>query len=538
MTKIEISDEFNPPSSPLTSLPPSDAEGEDNLQDYQFSRHQPTSDNAVPGCGAISADRLSSPLTSLPPSDVEDYPTSGQNKCKRDQSATTNKESIDYRPTISKRRKRSKTQNGTLIAPDQSATTKKELIDNTTTLSKKRKQSKTNSKQLLTPEEIALDESDAEDEDYQPNLQLEEDKSDDIRTGDPTGESRSRPGPSANNSRQPAPPTNTDSNARKRTRTTQTVAPRNPITTSLTLENYSTNGRQLGRPALEKLLNDPKRKTQNRPPSNILAEAQALQGYYTMDKMSLSLVGNTSLATLESALFEGPISRDRNGYTTWMSYSLANTAEISMPAGRQPEGFAEHNQNCRKWTQLTNTEKEIFQPKLFEKLAYAHFSEIATPVSQEERASDQEITEYMPHFTQLANLTKVSTHLKSGVLGQTIAKSLAVIEKRGREEIGKVAIQLQSIYKRFGIHSHLLVASWNPKTKLDDPMWNPEYTTCPRWAKYAKKNHHLARDFAIRSTAAQIESTDNKQVSNVNNKTPQESMRAKLSNLLNHEIST
>ncbi|EGG11558.1 uncharacterized protein MELLADRAFT_91136 [Melampsora larici-populina 98AG31] len=398
------------------------------------------------------------------------------------------------------------------------------------------KRQKNNSTQSLTPEEIALDRSDPDDEDYQPNLQLEEEDSDDMRTENPTDTSLSRPQPSTNNSSALNPPTNTDSNARKRTRLTTAAVPRTPITTSLTLDNYSNNGRQLGRPALEGMLNDPKRKTQNRPPSKVLAEAQALQGYYTMDKMSLSLVGNTSLATLELALFEGPISRDRNGYTTWMSYSLANTVDISMPAGRQTKGFAEHNQNCRKWTLLTDDEKEIFQPKLFEKLAYAHVSNIATPVSDEERATDQEISQYMPYFTQLANLDKVYKHLQSGVLGQTIAKSLAVIEKRGREEIGKVAIQLQSIFKRFGIHSHLLVASWNPKTKLDDPMWNPEYTTCPRWAEYAKKTHHLARDFAIRSTAAQIETTENKKSSNQNNQTTQESMRKKLTNLLNHEI--
>ncbi|EGG12824.1 uncharacterized protein MELLADRAFT_76369 [Melampsora larici-populina 98AG31] len=335
------------------------------------------------------------------------------------------------------------------------------------------KRRKKNNKQSLTPEEIALDGSDSDDEDYQPNLQLEEQELDDMRKEDPTDRTSSRPGPSANNSR-PAPPTNTQSNATKRKHPAKTVPPRIPITTSLTLENYSTNGRQLGRPALERMLNDPKRKTQNRPPSNVLGEAQALQGYYTMDKMSLSLVGNTSLATLESALFEGPISRDRNGYTTWMSYSLANTVEISMPAGRQPDGFAEHNQNCRKWTELTDPEKEIFQPKLFEKLAYAHFSNIATAVSDEERATEEEVTQYMIHFTQLANLVKVSKHLQSGVLGQTIAKSLAVIEKRGREEIGKVATQESIRTKLTNLLNHEI------RKNLPKPPEGPKQDVYPK----------------------------------------------------------
>lgn len=50
------------------------------------------------------------------------------------------------------------------------------------------------------------------------------------------------------------------------------------------------------------MLNDPNCKTQNGLPSAVLAEAQALQGYYSINKLSLSLVGNTSLTTLESAL--------------------------------------------------------------------------------------------------------------------------------------------------------------------------------------------------------------------------------------------
>ncbi|EGG03248.1 uncharacterized protein MELLADRAFT_65668 [Melampsora larici-populina 98AG31] len=379
-------------------------------------------------------------------------------------------------------------------------------------------------KESLTPQERELDTSEEDNDDYQPSLQLEEqDLEDDSRNPAHTSTSSQRP--STNNSSAPAPPTNTNSNTRGRTQPTRAASPQTSNHTQLTLQNYSTVGKELGRPALERMLNEPKRKTQNRPPSAILGEAQALQGYYTMDKMSLSLVDSKALYRATA-----------HGYTTWMSYSLANTVHISMPAGGQSEGFAEHNQNCRKWTELTDTESETFQPKLFEKLAYAHFTNIATPVSEEERATDQEITQYMQHFTCLANLDKVSKHLQNGVLGQTIAKSLAVIKKRGREEIGKVATQLQSIFKRFGIHSHLLVASWNPKTKLENPMWNPEYTTSPRWAEYAKRTHHLARDFAIRSTAAQIEITENRKSTKQNNETPQVAMRKKLTNLLNNEI--
>lgn len=98
------------------------------------------------------------------------------------------------------------------------------------------------------------------------------------------------------------PPTNPLSIPRKRTHPVNPVRPRFPTREKLTLANYSMVGRQLGQPGLEKMLIDPNRKTQNQPPSAVLAEAQALQAYYTIDKMSLSLVGHTSLSTLESAL--------------------------------------------------------------------------------------------------------------------------------------------------------------------------------------------------------------------------------------------
>lgn len=83
---------------------------------------------------------------------------------------------------------------------------------------------------------------------------------------------------------------------------TETHQRRQPTQEKLTVDNYREVGRQLGRPALEQLLADPNRKINNRPPPKVLAEAQGLQGYYSLDKMSLALAGCTSLRTLESCL--------------------------------------------------------------------------------------------------------------------------------------------------------------------------------------------------------------------------------------------
>lgn len=67
-----------------------------------------------------------------------------------------------------------------------------------------------------------------------------------------------------------------------------------------TIKTYAEAGRKLGQPILEKLLADPRRPHQNRPSRAVIDEARALQGFYTTDKMSLSVVAGTSLRTLES----------------------------------------------------------------------------------------------------------------------------------------------------------------------------------------------------------------------------------------------
>ncbi|EGG13075.1 uncharacterized protein MELLADRAFT_58565 [Melampsora larici-populina 98AG31] len=328
-------------------------------------------------------------------------------------------------------------------------------------------------------------------------------------SGDRTGQDNYVPSDLGNNNNKPEdlegspPPTNTQSSASapspQATHTTDPIPSCQPTNEKLTIYNYSTLGQQLGQPALERMLNDPDCKTQNQLPSAVLAEAQALQGYYTIEKLSLSLVGNTSLTTVKSTLFEGPVACEQNGYTTWLCYSQENTVDISMPAGKQPDGFAKHNQVGRRWTELEEDKKETFQPQLFKRLALAHFASEVTPVPDEERLTDAEHTTYMGFFSKHVNLDKVFKHLQSGVLGQTIANSIAVIEKRGRKEIGKVANQLQ---------------------------------------KDAKRIHHLAKDFAIRLTATQINSTEITQTSmpSTTVKSKQEVLRTKLTNLLNNEI--
>lgn len=67
---------------------------------------------------------------------------------------------------------------------------------------------------------------------------------------------------------EPPPPANVEPTASKSTKKKShqpTIAPepRPPTHDHLNLDNYLTVGQQLGRPLLEKMLNNPKRKTQN-----------------------------------------------------------------------------------------------------------------------------------------------------------------------------------------------------------------------------------------------------------------------------------
>lgn len=104
------------------------------------------------------------------------------------------------------------------------------------------------------------------------------------------------------NSEEPLVGTSKSARKTRHKRPCLTVQPHPPTNEKLEVSNYAAVGRQLGQPRLEEMLADPTRRINNRPPPKILAEAQACQAYYKMDKMSLSLLGHTSLQTLESHL--------------------------------------------------------------------------------------------------------------------------------------------------------------------------------------------------------------------------------------------
>lgn len=117
-----------------------------------------------------------------------------------------------------------------------------------------------------------------------------------------------------------------------------------------------------------------------------------------------------------------------------------------MPIPKQSDGFDEHNQNGRLWSKLQEEEQDIFQPGRFEQLAIAHFPQFGPSVDPDNTPSPDEIAQYLPLFQRLVNLDKVEQNLENGALGKTVAKSAAVVEKQGREEVGKIAVQVCLTY--------------------------------------------------------------------------------------------
>ncbi|EGG02523.1 uncharacterized protein MELLADRAFT_91360 [Melampsora larici-populina 98AG31] len=115
--------DLTPPSSPLTSLPPSDAESDDEVD------HISTSPIVVTGPSSLHHDRSSSPLSSLPPLDEEVMSKSGLNQRKvlnfpkgHIPMVTTNNQSNATPSLTSKKRKRSVTTNGALTNNQSNAT--------------------------------------------------------------------------------------------------------------------------------------------------------------------------------------------------------------------------------------------------------------------------------------------------------------------------------------------------------------------------------------------------------------------------------
>ncbi|EGF98170.1 uncharacterized protein MELLADRAFT_113774 [Melampsora larici-populina 98AG31] len=125
--------------------------------------------------------------------------------------------------------------------------------------------------------------------------------------------------------------------------------------------------------------------------------------------------------------------------------------------------------------------------------------ETSTLVQIEDEDSNKplDLAPYLPIFQELVNMNKVRKHFERGCLGhcQDIH-----IEKKGRATVNKIVKQLHLINTQFDIEFHLLVSSFNPKTKLAKELWTEEHNSCNWWAELVQNEHHLLENFAKEPT--------------------------------------
>ncbi|EGG02717.1 uncharacterized protein MELLADRAFT_78734 [Melampsora larici-populina 98AG31] len=280
--------------------------------------------------------------------------------------------------------------------------------------------------------------------------------------------------------------------------------------------NFHELGVEWGRGRADEVLASLSLPKNNRPSSNGLFEAQALQSAYQLDKTMLCIVLKCSRHVLDEALLEGPLAREPNAYTNYQTYSVASTTTKIPPKGVS-EGFPKRNVIVgNTWSTFQEEEKRIFSPDIFERLcvttseAYALTQtprgiapmtlEAPSEVTVQNKSdlkplTDDELTRYVPIFKELVNLSKVSGDLREGRLWRHSGKS----RSKTREQLMK--LEITKVVRQLNVHFPLLVACWNPTTSTNQALFQDEHTSCKRWALMEKKVHLLER-FSFEATKA------------------------------------
>lgn len=121
-----------------------------------------------------------------------------------------------------------------------------------------------------------------------------------------------------------------------------------------------------------------------------------------------------------------------------------------MPARRVKTGFKERNKGVGSlWSSLTKSNQQLFHPPLFLRLCHAVVPSapvLPPPENENDCLNPIDITELTARFNQaitdgIIDIAKVTNHVARDCLGQ--GKKNALHEKKGRQEINKVAAQVK-----------------------------------------------------------------------------------------------
>ncbi|EGF99402.1 uncharacterized protein MELLADRAFT_68615 [Melampsora larici-populina 98AG31] len=249
---------------------------------------------------------------------------------------------------------------------------------------------------------------------------------------------------------------------------------------------------------------------------------QALQSQYELDKTMLCIALKVSRRVLDEGLLEGPVAREPNMYNNYQTYSIVATL-TPMPQKGVSEGFRQRNQIVGlMWSTYTESQQEVFTPRLFEHLCVATSKAYALtqtllgispslaiqepskdiPKSGLEPLTQQELKIHVPVFKGLVNVQKVARDLHQGRLWRHSGNSTnRSSEQLMKHKIDKVVRQLNVLNNHFNLQFHLLLACWNPDTSTARALFQVEYTSCPRWARMQEKKH-LLEFFTFESTKA------------------------------------
>ncbi|KAH9809742.1 hypothetical protein DFH28DRAFT_882828, partial [Melampsora americana] len=144
---------------------------------------------------------------------------------------------------------------------------------------------------------------------------------------------------------------------------------------------------------------------------------------------------------------------------------------------------------CGAWQDIkTSSDLEVFENPLFGRIALVISNDPADIQPHEALSAEEE--QLRQTFEQLVNIRKVKDEL---ALSRNI-NQIAKFQEKGIRQMEHIHSTLQAAHKTYGVHYHLLAASWNPSTTNAYAGWRKEFSSDPIYlTTFSFGNHILER---------------------------------------------